>query len=444
MILRANQSADRNQIARRKRKRLARHGWVNEIIGQAKRLANTLVDMPLSELQQHTDRLRRFRVGQDEENESRALILAAAAVIEAVRQALDIELFDTQLHAGIVVSNGAVAEMQTGEGKTLSVALPAYFRSLDGRGVHVATPNGYLASRDFEQLSPVFSRLGATTGLLIDDMPAEKSRVAYQADITYGPGHAFGFDYLRDQLTLDRFDSNQLGDDIYARLTGRRIEDQLLQRGLHAAIIDEIDHVLIDDAVSPLLLSSGGQGESPDADVHRAARDFSAKLQVDRDFVIEDGASIQLTDTGFRSVYEQEVLAVHPRLVRPWHEYVVLALRARHCYRRDVHFIVQSHQVQIVDATTGRIMPDRTWSDGLHQAIEARQGLEISCENEPLARITRQRFYRSYESLAGMTGTASGCGSRVFRGIWPANRCSAAAATFETDSVAQPLRRNAA
>ncbi len=342
-------------------------------------------------------------------DDSRVLVLAAAGVIEAVRQALGLQLFDVQLHAGVIVSRGAVAEMQTGEGKTLSVAMPAYVKALAGRGVHVATPNSYLAERDCQRLAPVFSLLGMTTGLLQDKAPAKATRAAYQADITYGPGHAFGFDYLRDQLTLDRISSQKLGHQLYSRMLGEATEEAPLQRGLFAAIVDEIDHVLLDDAVSPLLLSGGGEGESPDADVHREARVVAESLEIEHDFQSLAGENVQLTEAGFERVYKHEEMTLHPQLVRPWHEYVVLALRAMHVFQRDVHYVVRDNDVQIVDASTGRIFEDRTWSDGLHQAVEARESLSISRETLPLAKITRQRFYRYYQSLAGMTGTATGC-----------------------------------
>ncbi len=399
-------AANRSSLARAKRRDLSRRGWIESIVSQSSQLAKRLEGSSTADLQQHTDRLRRHVKTEKDADDSRLLVLAAAGVVEAVRQVLGLRLFDVQLHAGVIVCRGAVAEMQTGEGKTLSVALPAYVQALSGRGVHVATPNSYLAERDCHRLAPVFSLLGVTCGLLREKAPAEEVRAAYQADITYGPGHAFGFDYLRDQLTLDRISSQPMGHQLYARLRGDATEQSLLQRGLFAAIVDEIDHVLIDDAVSPLLLSGGGEGESPDADVHREARIVAESLELERDFQILAGGNLQLTNAGFEHVYAHEEMTLHPQLVRPWHEYVVLALRAMHVLQRDVHYIVRDDEVQIVDASTGRIFEDRTWSDGLHQAVEARESLSISRETASLAKITRQRFYRCYRSLGGMTGTA--------------------------------------
>ncbi len=399
----------RSPIARHKQRKLDRPGWVDRIIRESKQVSETLHGYSRADLHQHTDRLRRYLKTETDGDDARLLVLAAAAVIEAVRDVLGMQLFDTQLHAGVIVSCGAVAEMQTGEGKTLSAALPAYVQALTGRGVHVATPNSYLAQRDQQRLAPVFARLGMTTGLLSDNASPSETRAAYQADITYGPGHAFGFDYLRDQLTLDRINSPKLGARVYSRMCGQASHEALLQRGLFASIVDEVDHVLIDDAISPLLLSGSGDGESPDADVHREARAVSDQLETQRDFEIAGKGDARLTRLGFDRVYANEKMAVHRQLVRPWHEYVLLAVRAKHAYRRDVDYVVRDEQVQIVDGSTGRIFGDRTWSQGLHQAIEAREQLKISCETLPLARITRQRFYRYYESLGGMTGTASGC-----------------------------------
>jgi preprotein translocase subunit SecA len=414
---------NRAWIARRKKQRLLGNSWITGVVAQARELATSLRGCDEASLHQHTDRLRRFSRESSAADPGRLLSLAAAAVIEAIRRTLRIDLFDVQLHAGIVVSCDAVAEMQTGEGKTFSVVLPAFVKALPARGVHVVTPNHYLAGRDHEKLAPVFRALGMTTGLLVQDGSPDQSRAAYQADITYGPGHAFGFDYLRDQLTLAGPVASvpvtaALGSGILQRLNGRGPESRLLQRGLFAAIVDEIDHVLIDDAVSPLLLSGHSDEDAADAEVHHAARDLANELVAAVDYQIEacDGG-VSLTEHGFQRVYEQDALAMHPQLVRPWHEYVILALRAALLLRRDVHYVVRDQQVRIIDSTTGRIFDDRTWSDGLQQAVQAVEGLQITGEQLPLARITRQRFYRYYRSLGGMTGTATGC-EREFSSVY--------------------------
>lgn len=406
---------NRAWIARRKKKRQINNSWIAGVVDQSRGLATSLRGCDEASLLQHTDRLRRFSRENSSADPGQLLSLAAAAVIEAIRRTLRIDLFDVQLHAGIVVSCDAVAEMQTGEGKTFALVLPAFVKALSARGVHVVTPNHYLAGRDHEKLAPVFRALGMTTGLLVQDGSADQSRAAYQADITYGPGHAFGFDYLRDQLTLSgpvasATGAAALGSGILQRLSGRGPESRLLQRGLFAAIVDEIDHVLIDDAVSPLLLSGQSDKDAADAEVHLAARDLARELVAAVHYQIDgrDGG-VSLTEHGFQRVYEEDAMATHPQLVRPWHEYVILALRAAMLLRRDVHYVVRDQQVRIIDSTTGRIFDDRTWSDGLQQAVQADEGLPITGEQLPLARITRQRFYRYYRSLGGMTGTATGC-----------------------------------
>ncbi len=336
---------------------------------------------------------------------------AIAMVLLATRQTLGFELFDTQFHAGIVLSSGRIAEMQTGEGKTLAGILPAFLRGLLGQGVHVVTPNHYLARRDCETLTPVFRRLGMTTGCLSEDSANDSNRIAYQADITFGPAHAFGFDYLRDQ-TMRRSHPCSLFD----RLQGDTPELKQIQRGLHSAIIDEADHVLIDDAISPLVLSQSEKAVADDVELYEAAHRVSSRLSTDIDFVVSAAQrSIELTDAGFSKVYAASHLGADAfaltdhRLRRPWHEYIIQALRAKYLIRRDVDYVIQDSRVKIIDVTTGRIYPDRTWSGGLHQAIEVSEGLEISSETHSIAQITRQRYFRQYGFLAGMTGTAGGC-----------------------------------
>jgi preprotein translocase subunit SecA len=414
---------NRAWLARRKRRPLVRRDWIAGVVAQSRELATSLRGCDAASLVQHTDRLRKFSREAGRVDPSQLLCLAGAAVIEAIRQTLRIDLFDVQLHAGVVISCDAVAEMQTGEGKTLSGVLPAYVKALPARGVHVATPNHYLAGRDHEKLAPVFQALGMSTGLLVDNGSPHQSRAAYQADITYGPGHAFGFDYLRDQLTLAGpvaalARPAPLGSGIAARLCGQGPESRLLQRGLFAAIVDEIDHVLIDDAVSPLLLSGHSDEEAADAEIHHAARELARQLIAQTDYHIDarDGGA-SLTRHGLDRVYQLDSLSMHPQLVRPWHEYVLLALRASLRLQRDVHYVVRDGQVRIVDPSTGRIFDDRTWSDGLQQAVQALEGLTITGEQSPLARITRQRFYRYYRSLGGMTGTATGC-EREFASVY--------------------------
>ena len=389
-----------------------RRDWIETIISRSHQIARSLRHSPDAQLRAHTRKLCLHVRRRHDLSDPDLLSLAAGAVMESVRRSLGLTLFDVQLHAGIIICCGAVAEMQTGEGKTLAGILPAYVHALRGRGVHVATTNAYLAARDRQELAPVFSRLGMTTGLLQDDAKLAQIQRAYQADVTYGTGHAFGFDFLRDQLTLKAADAQEPGSTTYERMCGNAPERRLRQRPLYAAIVDEIDHVLIDDAVSPLILSSSGKGTAPDAEVHMRAKQVATSLQLGRHYRVDAARqSVELSDEGFSEVYDVDGAPTDPTLLRPWHEYVLLALRAAHLFQRDVHYVIRGEEVQIVDQSTGRIFADRTWSEGVHQAVLASEDLPITPETTALSKITRQRFYRHYQILGGMTGTATGCAS---------------------------------
>ena len=401
--------SDRSRDAYEMKALLEQKNWLESIVADAKQHAARLRDQSSEKLVAHSHLLRQLRCRRNH-RDPKVLALAGAGAIEAVRRVLGLELFDVQLRAGLIIACGAVAEMQTGEGKTLSGVLPAYLHALAGRGVHVATTNQYLAQRDHDELSPVFEALGLTTGLLTEKATVEQAKRAYEADVTFAPGNTFGFDFLRDQMLLAESESRMLGATIYDRVRGTRIADRLRQRPLYAAIVDEIDHVLLDDATSPLILSGSGQAAAPDSDIHLAARELARDLTAVVDYQVDSATRrIRLTDEGFERTYENSAMATAAALARPWHEYVVLALRAKHCFRRDIDYIVRDQDVQIVDASTGRIFADRTWSDGLHQAVLALEKLPIVEENSALSKITRQRFFRHYEVLSGMTGTATGC-----------------------------------
>ena len=405
---------DRAFQAAEVRKRMAQPGWISNVITQARVAAGVLHDAVDERLTLQTRQLRRHVQGCQDPLDESSLMIAAAAVLEAIRQTTGLHLFDVQLHAGLVIASGGIAEMQTGEGKTLSAMLPAYVHALPGRGVHVATPNEYLATRDHEKLSPAFAKLGMTAGLIRESSTREEKHAAYRCDVTYGAAHAFGFDYLRDQIAIGDRGMSGLGGQVYASLSGMTSHTSRLQRGLAAAIVDEIDHVLIDDAVSPLLLSGKADDPSPDADVHLAAAQVAGKMIRGHEFELAPNRQVELTQAGFNHVYDASLPTIrpymtHPTLVRPWHEYVTLALRASHQYQRDIDYVVQDQCVRIVDASTGRIFDDRTWSGGLQQAIQNRENVEVTDESKPTASITRQQFYRQYGFLAGMTGTAADC-----------------------------------
>ena len=343
---------------------------------------------------------------------SKALIPQVLALSkEAVCRTLGWELYDVQLLAAHALIEGHVAEMQTGEGKTIAAVPAAIFGGMQGRGAHVATPTPYLARRDYLQLKPVYESLGLSVGLLVEPTGQGAGKTdAYECDITYGPGYEFGFDYLRDQVALKQSELAPLGKQIIAGLTGGSPQPmRLCARGPCFSIVDEADNVLIDDASSPLVLSEFQPGVAPDADAIHLAKNLVVKLVPLEHFRELGPLHIELTEQGRSFVYRDEVKIPVDQLSRPWTNYVEAALQAAKLFRRDVHYIVDDGKVKIVDATTGRIFEDRAWQAGLHQAIEAKEGLQVTPEKLPLAQITRQRFHRLYGALSGMTGTAMNC-----------------------------------
>ena len=309
--------------------------------------------------------------------------------------------FDVQLIGGMVLHHGKIAEMRTGEGKTLVATLPAYLNALAGKGVHVVTVNDYLAQRDAEWMGRIYRFLGLTVGVNLSQMSHDDKQAAYAADITYGTNNEFGFDYLRDNMVF------ALGDRV--------------QRGLHYAIVDEVDSILIDEARTPLIIS--GQADDNAEMYYRASNELRAEARraqtrrrrAGRLLGRREGALGAADRSGPRarraaaapqagllprgsSLYDA---AQHRAAAPP-----DAALRAHTLYQRDQHYVVQDGEVIIVDEFTGRLMPGRRWSDGLHQAVEAKEGVPIQRENQTLASITFQNYFRMYNKLAGMTGTA--------------------------------------
>ena len=327
------------------------------------------------------------------------LVEAFAVVREAGRRVLNMRHFDVQLIGGMVLHQGTISEMKTGEGKTLVATLPVYLNALSGRGVHVVTVNDYLAKRDSEWMGRLYRFLGLTVGVIVHDLDDEERRAAYAADVTYGTNNEFGFDYLRDNMKFD-------------------IKD-CVQRGHNYAIVDEVDSILIDEARTPLIIS-GASEESTDK-YYRVNR-IIPKLekgeeiegppgepaQLTGDFVVDEKhRNITVTDEGWEKV---EGLLGIGNIADPenWplKHHVETAIKAHALYRRDVEYVIKDGEVIIVDEFTGRMMPGRRWSDGLHQAIEAKEGVKIERENQTLATITFQNYFRMFKKLAGMTGTA--------------------------------------
>ncbi len=379
------------------------------LVSAIREAAASLRDSSDADLKTQADELReRIFQGRSPADDD-ILVPGFALMNEAVRRSLSLEYFEGQLLAGVALARGQIAEMQTGEGKTLSAALPAFVHALTGRGVHVVTANSYLAGRDCALLAPAFEWLGLSARLLPERSAPGQKRSAYRADITYGTGYEFGFDYLRDQVAVRKWEQEPLGRSVLNHLSGIDESDRFLQRGLAFAIIDEVDSVLIDDANSPLILSESSEDLADDAPVHKIARDRLESLEPDRDYWIDPAAGeVQLTEAGSQKIHEDLSSIPLKQLKRPWADYVRQALRAEHLYRRNVQYIVREGRIQLVEESTGRVFEDRHWRDGLHQAIEAKEELAVTAEKLPIAQITRQRFYRLYEGLCGMTGTAVG------------------------------------
>jgi preprotein translocase subunit SecA len=310
---------------------------------------------------------------------------AFAVVREAAKRVLHMRHFDVQLIGGIVLHEGRIAEMATGEGKTLVATLPAYLNALTGRGVHIVTVNDYLARRDTEWMGPIYRQLGLTVGAIQHDMDDAARKRAYLADIVYGTNNEFGFDYLRDHMKFSL--------------------DDCVQRELHYAIVDEVDSILIDEARTPLIIS--GPAEQSTELYYRIDR-IIPRLRKEDDYTIDEKTrSVVLSEDGVQHV--EELLHIDnlydPRNIEILH-HVTQALRAHTLFKKDVDYVVKDGEVIIVDEFTGRLMPGRRWSDGLHQAVEAKERVKIANENQTLATITFQNYFRMYTKLAGMTGTA--------------------------------------
>lgn len=350
----------------------------------------------------------RVRLRQVEHRKLDAQIEAGAIAMEAVRRTTNKELFATQRLAGLVLSQGMIAEMHTGEGKTLSAALPIHYGAVLGGGVHVMTTNPYLAQRDAEILRPALTLLGVSVGLLLPD-DDDRARIrAYACDVTYGAGYEFGFDYLRDQIALQENESQALGSAIGRILSVRGTGPKQRQRGLARAIIDEVDSILLDEGTVPLLLSGPSQDTGCDVRPYQHAQEVCLSL-AQSDYQVERSrARARLTDKGRWTISASLGRLSGVKLDRPWHDYVEKALTANFCLDRDIQYVVIDGKVVIVDDFTGRLQADRSWKDGLHQAVETKEQLPVSRKNRTLAHTSRQRLLRRFESISGMTGTADG------------------------------------
>lgn len=355
---------------------------LQKIVVQINSLEPSVADLTDEELSAKTIEFKeRFAAGETLDD---LLPEAFAVVREAGKRVLGKRHYDVQLLGGIVLHQGRIAEMRTGEGKTLVATLPSYLNAISGLGVHVITVNDYLARRDAEEMGQLHRFLGLTVGLNVNGLDHSLKQQAYSADVTYGTNNEFGFDYLRDNMVTSL--------------------DQMVQRPLNFAIVDEVDSILVDEARTPLIIS--GQAEKS-TELYVRANIFVANLRKN-DFAVDEKArSVTLTDTGMQKAerFFSITNLFDPENIQVNH-HVTQALKAHHLMKRDKDYVVQKGEIVIVDEFTGRMMEGRRYSEGLHQAIEAKEGVKIQNESKTLATITLQNYFRMYKKLSGMTGTA--------------------------------------
>ena len=310
---------------------------------------------------------------------------AFAVVREASKRVLGMRHFDVQLIGGITLHRGNIAEMRTGEGKTLVATLPVYLNALTGKGVHVVTVNDYLASRDSEWMGKLYRALGLSVGLIVANLDYNQRKMAYAADITYGTNNEFGFDYLRDNMVVHA--------------------EQMVQRPLNYAIVDEVDSILIDEARTPLIISGPGERST---DSYYTLAKIVPQLKKDEDYTIDEKQkTIAPTESGIAKVEKMlKIENLYDSANLELNHLLIASLRAYAMMHRDKDYVVKDGKVVIVDEFTGRLMFGRRYSEGLHQAIEAKEGLQVERESQTLAAITFQNYFRMYKKLSGMTGTA--------------------------------------
>ncbi|HEX7286021.1 MAG TPA: preprotein translocase subunit SecA, partial [Candidatus Angelobacter sp.] len=372
---------------------------IHEAEAEIARVSAEMQSAPDDQLRAELEELTKRRIEARNQALDEILPEAFAVAREAGKRVLNMRHFDVQLIGGAVLHQGKIAEMKTGEGKTLVATLPVYLNALSGDGVHVVTVNDYLAKRDSEWMGKLYRFLGLSVGVIVHELDDDERREAYAADVTYGTNNEFGFDYLRDNMKFDLA--------------------ECVQRGHNFGIVDEVDSILIDEARTPLIIS-GSSDESTDK-YDRANRVVPSLIKGEEiekppgepkeytgDFVVDEKhKTTTITDQGWEKV--ERLLGIE-NIADPenWamKHHVETAVKAHAMYRKDVEYVVKDGEVIIVDEFTGRLMPGRRWSDGLHQAIEAKEKVKIERESQTLATITFQNYFRMYKKLAGMTGTA--------------------------------------
>ena len=357
-------------------------------------------------LREAADELRiLFRLGKEMPDD---VTRAFAVVCEAAWRQMDMRPYLVQIAAGMAILDGCVVEMATGEGKTLSATMPAAIAGWRGRGCHVITVNDYLAQRDAEWMTPVYKSLGLTVAHVINEMPPPLRRDSYLADITYGTNKEIAADVLRDRLAMGRI----IG--LPKVLLGKMVDgvtgglDRLVMRGIEFAIVDEADSILVDEAVTPLIISGSSPNEQQ-VESYIQATDLARQLESGRDYTVDHRfREVRFTRAGRNRLHDLSAdLGGLWAGTRRSEEIVTQAVTARDLYQLDKQYVIQDDKVVIVDEFTGRLMPDRNWRDGLHQAVEAKEGVEVTPPKDTLARISFQRFFRMYRRLSGMTGTAA-------------------------------------
>lgn len=382
-----------------------------ELVSHIRQRAEQLSQLPDEAIGDCADTLKEsVQTGQSHVLDYATIVESFALTADALRRTSGKVYYDVQLLGGLALASGGIAEMQTGEGKTITCGLPSVLYGMTGKGVHVATTNAYLAARDHEEMLPIYEFLGLSSALVFSEQDVQDKRAAYLADITFGTGYEFGFDFLRDQLALRNRPATPLGARFLHRLRGHQsMSAQTMQRPLHFAIVDEADSVLIDEAATPLILSGGSDAVVADRELYQWAMEIAEGLVEDTHFEIESVKKvISITDAGWTTIHQQLPPQVQAQLQRPWSLYVEQALRAKYFLIRDTDYVVNEGEIVIVDQNTGRLHDERKWRSGLHQAVEVREGCELSDEREIEARITRQRYFKFYQTVAGMTGTATG------------------------------------
>jgi preprotein translocase subunit SecA len=400
--------------------------WLNMFLAAAglpwqRRLARAALKIPrirhwekqfdkLSDADLRTMGLRLRGRGRGGETLDQLLPEAFAIVCVVSKRLLRMRPFDVQLAGGVVMHQGGLAELATGEGKTLTAALPVFLNALEGKGVHVTTVNDYLARRDGELIGPIYNALGLTVGVLQQQMPETDRSSAYRCDVTYGTASEFGFDFLRDRLKVAGAKGQE--QPFWAPWVGGAaapIGDVGVQREHHVAVVDEADNIFIDEARTPLIISGATRLATQDEQiVFRWCNELALQMQYEKHFELDaKKQKLELTSEGKQLArYSNPPAGPHAHAMDKLHEHLEQALHAHYRFRRDQHYMIENDKIVIIDEFTGRRMPDRHWREGLHQAVEAKEGVPVNQPSDHAAQITFQSYFRLYKRLSGMTGTA--------------------------------------